>query len=297
MKKNILSLFVVGVLVLVLILFITQPRKKPDAVGSLKHSTIALEEYQKSKPRTIISQKTKVVPQQPTEMFFKEFSLPQGLEEELSEAERNGKISDGWGEGRISKEELRETGLAPGQLLEPGLDNKIRSITAGYSLPDKALTEILKKSLPDEIKHPEVQSSTGMPVGKPEASRRASDEVRETEDATGYASDESTENEQTRILNSEALAAMGFSALMEDKHEQAKEAFMALIRDYADTQAAPIVHLELARLFSEEGRFREAQELIDKAASLYDSDKEYLAIAQALNVQIQLNEQENRLRR
>lgn len=250
MKKIILSLFVVGLLALVLTLFITQLRKNPAVVASLKYSTSALKEPQEAKSKTITSRKTETFAQRPTEIFFKEFSLPQDLKAELSEAERNGNVSNEWGEGKISEEELQKKGLTAAQLLESMLDNKIKNIIAGYSMPDKTFTENLNNCLPDKA----------------------------------------IDDKQTRILNSESLSAMGFSALMKHKYTRAEEAFTALIRNYADTLAAPIAHLELARLMSGKGRFREAQQLIDKAISFYGSDKEYLTIAQALKEEIQINE-------
>ena len=139
------------------------------------------------------------------------------------------------------------------------VDNKTKNITEGFSVSDEAFAEDLNNCLPEE------------------AVEKAPEQAVE-------------EDEETRSLNSEALSAMAFSALMEHNYAQAEEAFSALIRDYPDTEPAPMAHLELARLMFEEGRIPEAQQLVDKAISLYGQDEEYLLIAQGLKKEIETNE-------
>ena len=242
MKKITLSLFIIGLAAIILTLFFVQTGKNKVITSPVQPS---------AKTETTPTQISETHPQQPTEEYLKEFSLPQDLEAELSEASKKGDVNTEWAEGRISKEELQEAGLTITQLAESQIDNKIKNITAGYSIADKAFEEKLIACLP---------------------------------------SSENSDSKQDKALKSEALSTIGFSALMEQKPEQAEKAFIALIRDYADTQAAPIVHLELAKLISEKGRVREAQELADKAVSRYGSDTEYAAIAQALKEEMEGNE-------
>jgi hypothetical protein len=250
MKKFLLSLLVVGISALVIALFITHSKNKPGAVISLNHPFSLPQKSQGAKSEAIISQKAETVSQQPVEALFKEFDLPQNLQAELVEAQRSGSINNEWGEGNISIKELQKVGLTPAQLSQPELDNKVKNITAGLSISDKSFVQELNNCLPDKT----------------------------------------IEDEQARVLNSEALSAMGFSGLMEHNYSQAEQAFTALIHNYADTKAAPVVHLELVRLMSEENRLAEARQLLDNAASLYGDDKEYMAMAQSLKKEMEINE-------
>ncbi|MGD0336364.1 MAG: tetratricopeptide repeat protein [Candidatus Omnitrophota bacterium] len=239
MKKVLLTLLVIGLLASTFALFIIRSRKKGPAVISSRYSVSQIKE-------TGVENH----PQQSTGSSFKEFDLPQDLKAKLSEAGKKGDVNDQWGEGKISSEELKKAGLTPEQLSYPALDNKIKDITAGYSVSDKAFSDNLNNCL----------------------------------------SGKTVQDEQTKTLNSEALSAMGFSALMEHNYTQAEEALTALTRDYAATKAAPMAHLELARLLSQEGRFKEAQQIVDKAVSQYGSDKEYVVTAQALKKELEANE-------
>jgi len=243
MKKITLSLFIIGLAAIILTLFFAQAGKKIATTSSLQ--PIVKTELTPTKITETHIQ------QQPTDATLKEFSLPQDLKAELSEAANKGEVKAEWGEGKISKEELQEAGLAISQVAASQIDNKIKNITAGYSVADKAFAEKLNACLPAL---------------------------------------DNSDSEEDKILKSEALSSMGFSMLMEQKPEQAEKAFTALIRDYPDTQAAPVAQLELARLISEQGRTEEAQQLVDKAVSQYSSDKEYLTTAQALKKEIEAND-------
>jgi len=256
MKKFILILCAVGLLAVVFTSFILRLKKKPSAAVSSEYSA------------TIISPKTETIPhQQAADMFFREFPLPQSLKAELSTAARTGNIRNEWGEAKISAEELQEAGLMPAQMAQPELENKIKNISAGYSIAEESFAENLNNCLPDKF-IPHLPAGSNTP-----------------QEGAGFIADE-----QNRILNSEALAAMGFSALMENKPARAQEAFTALIRNYPETLAAPMAHLELARLMSEEGRFSEARQLLEQFSSLYANEQEYLALAQDLKKEIEVNE-------
>lgn len=248
MKKILLGLIIIVALGLTFVFFMLQPKKSVSVSTFSKSFTSELKEPQEATPKTIISQKTENISHSQGALF-KEFSLPQDLQKEIAEAERNGDIMDEWSEGKISIDELKKAGLTPNQFSQPQLDKKIKNITAGFSISDRTFAQNLNDCLPDKD------------IG-----------------------------EQFKVLNSEALSAMGFSALMENNYTQAQQAFTALTRDYTDTKAAPIAYLELARLMSQEGHFREAQDLINKAMSLYGDDKEYIVIAQALKKEMEANE-------
>jgi len=250
MKKVILGLTIIGVLTLILVFFLMQRKKNAPAISSNARNFISeLKVHQEAEPRTIISHKTEASPSQPAEVLFKEFNLPQGLQREITEAQRNGEIKDEWGEGKINIDELQKAGLTTSQFSQPELDKKIKNFTAGYSVFDKDFAQKLKDCLPDK-----------------------------------------NIDEQIKALNSEVVSAMGFSALMENNYVQAQQAFTALTRDYVDTQPAPIAYLELARLLFQQGRFKEAQELINKASSLYNDDKVYMVVAQSLQKEMAANE-------
>lgn len=238
MKKLLLTLAIIFAPALTVMFFILQQKKDTSVIVSPKSST------------AIISHKTEDISPQPRGVLFKEFNLPDHLRREIAEAERNGDIKDGWGEGKVSIDELEKAGLTSNQFSQVWeLDKKIKNITAGFSLPAQTFAQNLNDCLPDK---------------------------------------ETTA--QVKILNSEALSAMGFSALMENNYLQAQQAFTALINNYADTQPAPLAYLELARLIFQQGHFSEAKDLINKALFLYGEDKEYLIIAQSLKEEMEANE-------
>ena len=258
MKKNNPVVFITAFLILVLTAAFLIIRTQNHMPAPSGKPPAAITQNKES----TVGLKSIVVPaqitaKQPVEEYFKEFTLPPALKAKLLSAIRNGVINDAWGIGQISKDELRLAGFIPARLTQPLLDTRTKNITAGFSVAIQTFVENLNNTLPAK----------------------------------------NAEDEQTRLLNSDALSAMGFSSLMEHNYTQAEEAFRALIRDYADTQPAPIVHLELARLVSSEGHPAEARQLVDKAVSLYSSDKEYINFAQSLKNEIKINEQENRLRR
>ncbi|MDD5513651.1 MAG: tetratricopeptide repeat protein [Candidatus Omnitrophica bacterium] len=97
-------------------------------------------------------------------------------------------------------------------------------------------------------------------------------------------------DEQTKVINSEALSAMGFFALMRKDYGRTEKAFTILIRDYAGSQAASIAQLELARLLFQQGRFTEAERLISNAKAIYGQDEDYLAMVQGMYDEMELNE-------
>jgi len=279
MKKR-LILFIGALLILCLISFLilAQAKKRaPVEPTALKPSIAQPKEPLSLHEEGAAPRLAEVHPQaeQVKEEYFNRFMLPQKLRIALSEARKNGNIKVEWGEGKISKKELEEAGLFSPQLAQTGLDSKINNIAAGYSVSDKTFAENLNNCLP--VKATEDKQANPSNSEAPSSADSSTPE-------------KPLEDEQTRILNSDALSDMGFSALMEYNYTQAEEAFTAIIRDYADTQAAPIVHLELARLISDEGRAKEALALIDKAITQYNNDKEYVAIAESLKKAIEANE-------
>lgn len=250
MKKILFSLIVISIPLLAFILFIKQPNKDISVVHPVKSSSLTHKEAPKEKPRIIISQVNEIFPRQPTEEIIKKFDLPQELKAELSKAQEEGKVSTEWGKGMITTEELYQGRLLPAQILHSNLDIRTKNITAGFSVPDFTFAENLSNPFPEKV----------------------------------------VEDEQTRILNSEALSEMGFSALLENNYAHAEESFGALIRDYPDTQAAPVVYLELARIVAEKGSISEALQLVDKANAQYGNDKEYAELALGLKAAILTNE-------
>jgi len=250
MKKILFSLLVICISSLVLVLFFRQPKKNIPVITLEKKPSLTAKETQKETARIIISQVAPILPEQSSKEIFKEFNLSQALMAKLSKAQETGKAKTEWGKAKISAGELYQAGLMPGQVLHADFNTKERNITAGFSVPDSTFTENLNNTL----------------------------------------SDKTIEDEQTRILNSNALSDIGFSALMENNYAHAEESFGALIRDYPDTQAAPVIYLELARLVAENGRVVEAEGLVDKAITQYGSDIEYLELAQSLKATMLTNE-------
>ena len=240
------------ILVLATVFFIirAQRHKQPELSSTKPQPVIAINK------KTTVELKSATVPaqitkKQPVAEYLKEFNLPKAVKTKLLTAAKNGSVNDVWGEGQINKNELIVAGFIPARLPQTLLDSKTKNVTAGLSVADNTFADNLNSTLPDKTV---------------------------------------VEDEQTRTLNSEALSDMGFSALMEQNYSQAEEAFSTLIRNYADTEPAPIVHLELARLISEEGRAVEAQQLVDKAILQYPSDSEFITIAQTLKNEIKINE-------
>jgi len=177
---------------------------------------------------------------------LKGFGLPQELEAEIRAAAEEGDLEREWAYGPVAKEEIEEAGLAPSQIAKLSLDKKSQNMLAGYRVSGPDFDKMFKASLP----------------------------------AAG------AESNQAQDLKAQVLASIGFSALEEFRLDKAEKAFESLIRNYPESESAPAVSLEYARLLSEQGRDSEARAVISDAVSRYGADEEFAALARGLEAAI-----------
>lgn len=258
--KKVIILFSIALIILILGLVVIQTRRNSLSVKYSEESQpppileTAASPDRQTKKAVILSTKTKPDFSQELALvqdWAEEFNLPAELTQELSEAVREGNIDSEWAREQISEEELRQTGLTAGQIAQSTLDSQGTNIVAGFKTSDKTLEEMFKACLPAE---------------------------------------DASDDEQTRILKSEALATVGFSAMKEYKYDQAEKAFKSLIRYYGNSEVTSMVRLEYGRLLFEQGRAAEAKEVIDEAIVQNRDDQEYVAIAEGLREKIEGDE-------
>jgi outer membrane protein assembly factor BamD (BamD/ComL family) len=84
---------------------------------------------------------------------------------------------------------------------------------------------------------------------------------------------------QIATLTSDALATNGLMAMADLNYAKAQDAFSALLKYYPQSEEAPVVRLELARLMFEQNQPEAAQKLIDEAVSINAADSDYRQIA------------------
>lgn len=181
------------------------------------------------------------------EKQMKDFNLPSKLKKEFLTALKRNGLEEKGTKGPLDEQELVEAGLSPRQIARSGLSKEAVNINSGYRAEDKDFDKMLAAIL----------------------------------------SGQGVNSSQAKALNSEALAALGFSSLAEYKYDRAEKSFQAFIEHYDNTKAAPMVRLEYCRLLLEQGRIQEARVAVDEVISLYSNDREFVSLAKGLKAQIQ----------
>lgn len=247
MTKKIVVFSIIAVSVTALSLFVVQIKNKPSKqYKQAAQSDSGLQSQPKqAELNTGILKPVKISSQEinKIEEYAKEFNMPVALKEELLEAGANGNIDTQWGENKVTEKELDDAGLSLNKIAKQKPDTKTANITAGYRVTARDFKKMVSASCPSQG-------------------------VKDTD--------------QAKELKSRALAELGFSALVEQNNEQAKQAFENFIENYPEMPQAPMINLEYALLLLEDDRRDEAWKIVDEAISKNQEDKEYLEIAQAL---------------
>lgn len=247
MTKKIVVFSIIAVSVTALILVAVQIKNKPSKQykQAAQSDSVLQKLHRQAKINPNIPRLIKISSQEITkiEEYAKEFNMPIALKEELLEAGAKGNIDTQWGENKLTEKELDEAGLSLKKIAKQKPDTKTANITAGYRVTARDFKKMVTASC-------------------------LSQGVKDTE--------------QTKELKSQALAELGFSALAEQNNEQAKQAFENFIENYPEMPQAPMINLEYALLFLEEGRRDEAWKIVDEAIHQNQNDKEFIAIADDL---------------
>ncbi len=94
------------------------------------------------------------------------------------------------------------------------------------------------------------------------------------------------EDSDSAALKSRALSNMGLSALMEERYEDAEKAFVMLINNYPEQEAAQVIRLEYSMLLIRQERLSEAEQVVNEAIALNSDDKDYMSIAGSIKEKI-----------
>jgi tetratricopeptide (TPR) repeat protein len=196
--------------------------------------------------------------------YIKEFGISEKMEQELLVAVRDGNLEEEKETQELTEEDVRKLKTIVRHL-------GASSISAGYKVSDKTLDEIIKGPLEEE---PDV------PPEDPEPKDPQPDPV----------PGPSKKPDGLCRYSSETLAMLGFSAMAALNYEEAEDLFRALLYCYPDSQEAPMVRLELARLLFEQGRINDAQQEVDEAIKRHDDDRKYVQMAEELRMVIEGDE-------
>lgn len=228
----------------------------PNVILS-ERTSVSKSQQVKSETQSLETTKISVDELNKVKVYAEEFNLPNDLKEELLAAARNPIEGSDSGDTKDT-EEIPDKEVIFTHLIHFAENSKDNPVTAGHNLPEGISDEIIASSLPVETSR---------------------DEASQTID--GDSTDEKIEG-----LKSEALATIGFLAMTEFNYGLAKKAFSTLLKYYPDSDQAPMVRLEFARLLLEEGQINKARDIVNEAIYLYREDKEYVQIAKDLREEI-----------
>lgn len=176
---------------------------------------------------------------------------------------------------------------------------QVSNLISGYCLSDKAFgqlvaaTEVLPPaSVPSQVAASSrvlstTSSSTSQTLPITAVTVQPADTTVLSDQAAVSANNQSVgtsqpSQAQVAVLTSDALATNGLMAMADLNYAKAQDSFQTLLKNYPDSQEAPVVSLELARLEFEQNKPDEAKKIIDDAMTINSADSEYLQIAQGL---------------
>jgi len=90
------------------------------------------------------------------------------------------------------------------------------------------------------------------------------------------------ETEQTLNLKSEALSAVGFSALVSGDNALAEKAFTQFLKNFEASDMSPIIRLELVNVLRLQGKKDEAWRALDEVERRMRGDQEYQKLSDGL---------------
>jgi len=184
--------------------------------------------------------------------YAKKFNIPKDIEEELIEIIREGKEAAVLPDRRIADKKITKSPPNTDAYLlfgleKPLLSKRMKNMVSGYSTKTEDFDKMVSACLP-EIAYGDSDTAT---------------------------------------LKAHALSNMGFSALMEDRYEDAEKAFVVLIDNYPYEEVTQITRLEYSRLLLEQGRINEAEQAVNEAMALNSGNKEYTLMANSLKDRIE----------
>lgn len=211
-------------------------------------------------------------PQDTLKYVIENFDLPREIKEDLifAQIEEENSVA-------LEPVGIAEVKAVVDQTRKTIISGRLQNCAAGYYLPDKKFQEILVSALPE----PAITDNTDTTPQQENIANPTEPDASQSTQA---------QDNQVRILTSDALATLGLIAMSRLEYSQAQEAFQSLISYYPNAQETPIARLELARLMYEQNRWDEARKIVDEALVYYAEDNEYKEIALALNAAYLRNE-------